>query len=407
MVLNQIKNWSVYNQFKQTARYILAIANRFIICPVLWIIYKTTGTKVSVLYSARIAHLAYNGAAFFYRLKVQMNEVDKKRLVFSADPCNRQLFEMWKRYIPILESRVLFFWFNADIHYLRSKPYIEYLPFLHTEFEEMDQMPALEFTAREQKKGKALLETMGIPDNAWFICFQARDDMYHHKVRGTTGTHPHRNSEIDTYLKAARMIGERGGYALRMGAWADEPLSVTRDPHIIDYARDHRSDFGDIYLFGNAKFFLASSAGTFPVSTLFKVPVILANQTPPRLWPIGRYSLMAPKMMVYKGTNALVPFSELEKMGAFDYNFSELVRWDMPETFEDYGIVPRDNSADELVEASLDMLDALDGQGPSEDAREVQQFYKSKYCKSAASAAEFGPELAPSFALKYRDIILN
>ena len=374
---------------KKIVRGILPALNRIVICPVLFVLYKLTDIKVSFLYSARIAHMAFNACTFFYRLRVENCQEARRRIVFSADPSNRQLFDMWKRYIPLREWRWVVFWFYSDFEYLRSRSYIEYLPFIHTEFKEMDQAPKLEFTSGEMRKGRELLESMGVPEDAWFVSFQARDDLYHHKVRGQFGTKPHRNSDINTYLKAAHRITERGGYAIHVNAWSETPLDTAGNDRIIDYAFKHRTDFGDIFLLGNARFLLGSSAGSFAVPPLFKVPVILANQTPPRVWPIGRRSLMMPKMLADRNTGELIPFSVLETYGAFDYLFSEQVRWDDGATFEKLGIVAVDNSADDLVDACFDMFDMLDGKAPSAEAREIQAYYKRKYCASVPAAQYF------------------
>jgi len=390
---------------KSILRRLVVILNRAVISPVLSTLHKTCGLELQIMYTARIGHLCFNTCVYFYNL-VNSDRGGSKRMAFliGADPCNRQLFDMWKRYLPAIESRIVLFWFNADLDYLLEQNFIDYIPFLHTEFKEIDQAPALAFTPSEEVLGQQILEDMGLTSGDWFVCFQSRDSAYQEQIRSAGENRPRLHSNIDTYLDAARLVTDLGGHAIRMGWGVSEPIETDGNAGIIDYASNFRSDFGDIYLSGKCRFTI-STTGMFAVPPLFKIPVIFANSFPLRLWQIGSQSMVVPKLFKDKDTDTLVPASVLSEYGALSYVHDDMVRWREPATVEGFNLAVIDNSADDISNAARDMFDQLDGRLPSPEAREIQEFFKRKYCTDVPDGIEHGPNIAPSFAVKYQDVL--
>jgi hypothetical protein len=204
---------------------------------------------------------------FDYRLNVGAAKTRPRRfMLFASDTCNEQLLAMWRRRLPIIRSRLAGFAFNADLQRMLAKPYIGYLPFLVTEFEETNFAPPLEFSADDERRGAELKHRMGMADDDWFVCIHARDDVYHSQIQTPDGKprpvsdKSHRNADIGTYMEAADRIGQAGGYVLRAGWGVERPLDVDNQ-RIVDYAMHRRSDFGDIFVSGKCRFFVASGAG--------------------------------------------------------------------------------------------------------------------------------------------------
>ena len=78
-------------------------------------------------------------------------------------------------------------------------------------------------------KGKKLLEKLGLPKNAKFICLLVRDAGYlsrHEKTQnvGRWSHHNYRDGNIDKYVLAAEELAFRGYYVLRMGINVLKPL---------------------------------------------------------------------------------------------------------------------------------------------------------------------------------------
>jgi putative glycosyltransferase (TIGR04372 family) len=143
------------------------------------------------------------------------------------------------------------------------------------------------------------------------------------------------------------------------------------------------------------------------VPVAFGVPVILTNILPPRLWPLRRHSLLFPKLLRDADSGALVPFSRLNDFGLFTYDFYKAMEWDEPAKYATHNLVPIDNTSADIAAACEDMIGFLEGRPISAEAREIQGIYKRKYCTTTPDAIEHGPDLVPSFAVKYADIIVN
>ena len=118
-----------------------------------------------------------------------------------------------------------------------------------------------------------------VPEGQPFICFHVRDSAYLNQSLPNQdwNYHAHRDASIHNYLLSVEKLVERGYYAVRMGSVVKEKLSYS-NPAIINYAENgKRSDFMDIYLSANCRFFLGSDTGLLIVPQLFKCPMIYTN----------------------------------------------------------------------------------------------------------------------------------
>ncbi len=386
----------------------LGIAARILVfgllTPILWLIEPFRRIRLTHLWCARFGPLAYNTHLFLGRLAVDGPEHRTTRLYFGAKPANRQLFDMWKRRIPIIESRVLSALYHHAGPGMAKSRFFAPLPQDMTSFRALDAGPMLSFTTAEERRGRALLEEMGIGSDDWFICFQGRDALYHRQRADLGDSGAHRNVDVATYLKAARHVTARGGFALRVGAVAERPLPDIADPRVIDYACRHRSDFGDIYLLGHCRFLLGCSTGTNSLPPLFKHPTAQANTMPLRPVPMGRQSLYIPVFIHEQTTGRRLDFAEIESLGAYEYDDrAKTMIWEYPGHLEKLGfrIVPNDE--DDILDLCLDMLDRLEGRPADSEALECQQFYKRRYFANIPDM-DFAPDIGPRFALKYRHL---
>ena len=331
--------------------------------------------KLVVIRSDRIGHLAAN-TDFFLR-QSQLKDVQKEKRILnigiSGPPCNRQLLKMFKRKFRIIEvGNGLYEFF---IRAIRNKTkflhntYTLFRPNAYYEFNNTDVN--ISFTPEEEQKGKALLKKMGIPSDAWFVCFQARDPLYLAKhVKKDSNYHDFRDCEIKNYLKAAEYITSRGGYAIRMGYRVAEKLSGLNNPKIIDYASKHRTDFGDIYLSAKCKFFLGSSAGLFCVPYIFHVPAIMANYIPMSVASSPRKRDMHLPTKIWSITKKrFLTFREIVDLGVDNYLYSK--------QYADAGLKPVENTSEEILDVAREMNERLDGiwKTTKKDEKLHAQFY--------------------------------
>lgn len=385
-------------------RQLISKAIAWTAAAVFWLVEPFWRIRITHVWCARLGELSLSMHIYMARRSITGPEKRTSRLFIGANPCNRQLFEMIKRRVRIVESRAL----SALYHYAGDGP--KKLPFFATvdsgyEHRLLDQAGAvLRFTDEEEARGKDVLASLGLGPRDWFVCFQARDPSFHMARIGARDNKAHRTCRIENYLKAARLIAERGGFAIRVGATAAQPLPAIH-PRVIDYTMTARSDFADIYLLGKCRFLLGSATGTADVPRLFHVPVAIANLLPLSPNPWGPHSMAIPKLMVDPASGEYVPFATLAKMHAFSYQPAHRNLWDSETHYECLGWQVTDNGEDDILDLCLDMLDRIEGRTPDAEAARLQRLYKERFFGEVPDFYRFGPDIGARFALRYRHLI--
>jgi putative glycosyltransferase (TIGR04372 family) len=397
--------------YRAVIRPVARLFARIVVAPFCRLIEPFWKLRLTPLFTARFGHLALNNYLYVAQQRFGQEEKCSGRLFFGANPCNRQLFDMWRLHMPILESRILIALYMYCLDILHDLPMFRILPHdigkrhIVNAHELVTKCGGvLEFTPQEHERGRALLGEMGLNDDDWFVCFQNRDPAYHEQRIGIDNG-SERDTNIETFIEAAEMIADLGGCAIRMGAIVNAPLPEGLNPRIIDYATHHRSDFGDIYLLGNCRFFLGSPTGTAQVPVLFGVPVAMTNLIPlvPSLY--GRNSLFIPKLLKDRKTGELVTFEAyLELIGSAALYNTTGRHWHNVEIFENDRFTLINNDSGEIVELCRDMFDQLDGKKPSKEACGLQDTFSRPLLEELPDVADYGPRIAPRFSVKYRDL---
>ena len=172
------------------------------------------------------------------------------------------------------------------------------------EFYEFSNIPPqLSFTSSEHNIGKSILKSMNIKENDKFICFHARDKSYMEKLfpNQDNQKHIYRNSKIKNCIPAVEFITKANIWALRMGAIVENPI-ISKNPKIIDYATNHRSDFGDIFLIKHCKFFLSSTyPGIAATASMLGTPIVSPNIIPIGVIPLNKKDLFIVPELNYMG----------------------------------------------------------------------------------------------------------
>ena len=207
-----------------------------------------------------------------------------------------------------------------------------------------------------------------MPAESEFICFHARCSSYLDSVfpRRNWSYHNYRDSNIHNYLQAAEKLAERGYYLIRMGASVSEKINLD-NPKIIDYASNGmRSEFEDIYLTANCKFYIGSPSGISIAPELFKRPIVHVNWLHlPNIYTWLNNSLIIFKKLYLRDENRLLTFSELihSDVGIFD-NSQEYI---------DRGVEVIENTSNEILDVVIEMDERLNGKWESTDEDEELQ----------------------------------
>jgi len=338
---------------------IIDIISIFILVP-LYLVKPFKHVKLFRMVDWRIGHLAANTELFLRR--IQLGTIKTKGITFvgiaSTKPANQQLLKMFKRKLRIIQipqpgiiKTILMSMFSEKSLFGKS-PFFQPIPFTANQYPEFNHAKhSLSFTAEEEEKGKTLLRKMGIPEDAWVVCFNARDSSYLAK-RFSLGASEYsfRDSDINTFLKAAEYITSKGGFVLRMGHIVSKKLSSFKNTRIIDYASKYRTDFGDIYLPAKCKFFLGDTGGLPLVSSIFNVPRVYVNFIPLIFMPLRKGDLTIPKKIWSKKEKRFLTFSEM-----FDREYNDT------KEYETAGLFPVENHPTEILDVAKEMCAYLDG----------------------------------------------
>lgn len=349
---------------------------------ILYILKPFYPIKLVRIRDDRIGNLVMNTEVFLRRIKLGIYEKNVFYIgIAGKNPCNKQLLDMFKRAMPIIQVpkpvEIIFNVLSNKRNYI--KDIVLYLAFVEYDaayYEFNNAGSSLQFNEKEEKEGQDLLERMKAK-GSWFICFHARDSSYLKKTfEGMDSSyHNYRDCNIENYLKAAEYITKQGGYAVRMGSVVEKKLPHLKNKKIIDYAANFRTDFGDIYLLAKCKFFLSSTSGLFQVSTLFDAPVAHANLVPIEYPTFRKDDLFIPTKIWSKQKKRFLMFKEIIKSGA-----GVFLRTDK---YEEAGLVSVENTPEEILDLAVEMNERLNGTWKTtKKDEELQKRYRSLFTNS-------------------------
>ena len=338
------------------------------------------------IFSERIGHLAFCTDLFLRKLQLK-NENGFKKIVYigicQSPSANEQLLRMFSRKLFIIPIQLKYYEIIKEsikdnkLIYENSNPMSGYSHFLEFNNTSVN----LIFSKEEEEHGTELLAEMGIGDKDWFVCFHNRDSLYLEKnAKMLYGTerdwsyHDYRDSSIKTFIPAAEYIVKKGGFAIRMGRDAAEKLPGDLHPHIIDYAQNHWSDFGDIYLSAKCAFFLGSNAGLSVVPYIFHKPMIMTNYTPMFTGFSPRLDNIAIPCKIYSiKEERYLSFREI-------FN-SEINHWGSGHQFAKAGLEVLPSNEEEILDVTKEMYARVFTKGYeyTDDDKELRDQFRSLY----------------------------
>jgi len=260
----------------------------------------------------------------------------------------------------------------------------------------------LKFTSNELEFGQKELKKLGVPENCPYICFHAREASYL-KTRNSEvdwDYHSYRNADISNYLPAVEQLVCKDYYAIRMGRHVENEFK-TNNPRIIDYAASGRTDFLDMYLSAHCHFFIAGSDGLADVPRVFKRPVIWIDFIPFSVVPITEAQaglmkhLFIPKKHWLIKEKRLLTFDELLN--------TEVAHYTRTEHFQKAGIEVINNTAEEIMDVSIEMEERLNKTWQEiEEDKELQR--KFQEIISGGSKYRFGT-IGTKFLREHKELL--
>lgn len=203
--------------------------------------------------------------------------------------------------------------------------------------------PLLEISNFDLERGLKILQSWSVPENAWFVCLHVREGDTSVRSAGP-------DSDILSYIEAIESITSRGGWVVRMGHKGMSKLPPL--PNVVDYANtEFKSDWMDVFLWSNCKFFIGTSSGPYWIPPTFGKPVLLTNATGIGINAYLRGSLMIPKLYWSKKKERLLTFKEMLDCP---------VGWAVSKIYPDLDGYLVDNTPEEIKLAVIEMLNLND-----------------------------------------------
>jgi len=189
---------------------------------------------------------------------------------------------------------------------------------------------------------------IGIPKNSWFVCLHVRGSGFH----GDAGRREYRNPNISNYIPAIKKITSKGGFVVRMGDDTMKPLP--RMENVIDYPfTKYKSEFMDLCLMQNCRFFIGGQSGLQEFATLAFKNILLINMYDWCLVPTGIKDRGILQHFYSKKNKRFLSTKELLTA---DYD-QEVVQKGNLNT--DTNFILSENSADEISKAVVEYMDFL------------------------------------------------
>jgi putative glycosyltransferase (TIGR04372 family) len=385
-------------------RHVLGFICAIVILPVLYIVLPFKRIKISHLIEARIGHLVANTEVFLRRKSLQQLNQNDWHVFISNKPANKALLDIYQRKITIVKSRLLSKLFFIILPIFSKTQFYQEL-----DFEDFDNYhlfnttsPLLFLNCQEQDRGDRLLAEMGLGPDDWFVCFHARDNEYlnRHWPQKDWARHDIRNCSIYNYAKAAEVITNQGGFVIRMGAETDQPLWQHNNPKIIDYSLRFRSDFMDVFLPANCRFFLGCASGLYFVSWAFGRPIAHTNLIPIGAGPFAIQDLYIPKLFKRKADGALVHFDDVMRMGLIGRGCLNSNK----ETYDALGIEPVESNERDIAQLCKEMLNQTSGEKPCSADQVLQEQFCKKYLTWLGRPENLSKPAA-GFLQKHSDLI--
>lgn len=327
--------------------------------------------------SGRIGHYAANTEMYLCERDIGLLPKHTLDVFFNySNICNYQLKEMLGRVLHISSFARYFYIAN---HLLPGyKKHIIPLPSDRDVHGFLEQTPVhLFFTPEEEKRGYEELVKNGIPADAKFICFHARDSAYLDAVflRHDWYYHNYRDSDIDNFLPAVEELAGKGYYMIRIGSRQKKAIK-SNNTRIIDYSFKFRSEFLDIFLGAKCVFYLGDPCGINSIPTVFRRPIVTTNLIPLEYVPTWRPNyLFIPKKLWLRKEHRFMSFREVLESGTGRFLYTQ--------QYDQIEIDIVDNTSEEIKALAIEMDERLKGTWQTtEEDEELQRRFWSFFKKS-------------------------
>ena len=324
--------------------------------------------------------------------------------VLDCQSPNQALTAMYRRVLPF---------FDNDQPFLRSV--LRYvIPILRIEkqylrkYQQLSQLeiwatqpPSIFFNSAEKYEGSRLTEKLfGIATTSFVTIGISEKSYYSNEHKPIVKRE--RNIDLcmpiwDNYVEACNELILRGEHVVRMGKMVDGPLPDSANSQIIDYAKNHRTEFGDIWLLGNCKFVVAGGTGLYWVSSAFNKPSILTDSYNLHLTSYGPQDLWIPQLAWSRSE---------KKLKSFEWIFEQGDGWGHNRSLIEGDIEIVKNTAEEITDVVLEMDKRLNGTWIETDEDiELQSRFRKLQEVVPKTRVQEGVRIGADFLRRYQHLL--
>lgn len=324
---------------------------------------------------------------------------------------NPAYLKYWSRYLTIISDPFTVVCLSKIEKYL-TVPLNWLLPFdektmfiqiaggvVQKRWHEEGRPPLLTLTDEDHERGWQCLRSLGVPDDAWFVCLHVRESGW---CDGRAVSEAFRNADINTYLPAIKTIVGAGGWVVRLGDPSMTPLPPM--DHVIDYAHSKaKSDWMDVFLCASCRFCIGTSSGMHTIPTAFGVPIVMANCLPTVLsFSFPPQDTFIPRLCWSMKENRYFTFKEL---------FSPPVSISISQYgYDRLGLKVIENSAEEINDLVTEMIARLDNTIEyTEEDRQLQERFQTLTADCGAlhgsSEVAVNARIGRDFLYKYSSLL--
>ncbi|MCJ2164129.1 MULTISPECIES: TIGR04372 family glycosyltransferase [unclassified Pseudodesulfovibrio] len=328
--------------------------------------------KIYALRVERVGQMAGNQEEICCAIDLGLYPKEFRVFIHRDHPSNSVLLEMQKRVLPINNWFLPLFDICHKLGGLGvSSMELHRITGYDTEKNTQRTKQHLFFTQDEIDEAECQCKELGIDTNKPFVPVLARDNSYLVHINEPTDMDNYRNVDIDTFIPAMEYLAS-SYKVIRMGSVVSQKLK-TKHPQILDYSLSgKRSELLDIYLSAKCSFFFSTGTGLDSIaSCCFRLPVLYVNFLPVSAVPLFKPgSLFIPKKYWHVKEERYLKMSELLDQIGFMCTPRELTP---------LGIVIHDNTHDEILDATREMVARLDGSwtDTAEDEKMQKQFWST------------------------------
>lgn len=334
---------------------------------------RSMGTSVAWIYN--VWHSRYSNKSHEYYLYypiVMLNEMEltgnnsymiEKMDLPGIAVINHKNINFWRYFIERYRS---FFYFFDEFQRTKEEFHLGLFAVNQVSFLKDELAHNIIFSEEEVRKGEHLNTAMGLHRD--YVCFSIRDNSYRKQImkwdsKGFNITSRYRNANIENCRMAMEDLEKHALKAVRMGAMAEQAIDWN---NTIDYTVNHRCEFMDLYLSSRCKFFMCTLGGITTLPMLFGKPVLIVNSAfltvrgdVTVFFNRQRDLAIVKKYWWEKKKRYLTLREMLEREVAYKYH--ERMSLEVCYSCEADGIVPKENTPEEIYDAVEEMVLRVNG----------------------------------------------